>query len=316
MRVWTIGVLLSVSALPAWATSGQDGINITVSKVPPTTNISLNWAGGVAPYSIFRSTTPVDVTTQLSYLGTSNNGPWVDNPPAGGIFFYYVEGQCSFQPEVCDGVDNDCDPATPDGSQDPQIGAACDGPDGDSCLEGTKSCAAGSLACSDATNTTPEICFGDGQDEDCDGTVDEGFPINTNPLCPTFDYLGSIAGDLGAGSISMSGHHEAWFRVNLVESTSGIYDISAAVVLYSPPGTDFDLYVRCLGCSGGANNVSTDHSLTGHIDNTFILRHDTERIDTFPVIIEIRNYASSYCGQWQLLIQGNSGGPYESCPNP
>ena len=182
MRIHSAVLLVAVGAVPAWATSGQDGINVQVSKGPAAGNVSLAWNGGLAPYSIFRSPTPVDVTTPVSYLGTSGSGSWVDTPPPGGIFFYYVEGQCNYDPpERCDGVDNDCDPSTPDGSQDPQLGSACDGADGDLCFEGTKSCFAGALACSDVTTTTTERCLGDGGDENCNGTVDEGFVVNSNP---------------------------------------------------------------------------------------------------------------------------------------
>src|SRR5262245_38242261 len=176
MRGWLIALLIAGSTLSAWASGGDDGVHLVGSKGPSTGNVSLGWNGGLSPYSVFRSTTPVDVTTQLSYLGTSTAEAWIDTPPVGGVFYYYIQGQCDFHPpELCNGLDDDCDPATPDGSQDPQVGAACDGADGDSCLEGTNSCFASSLACSDATGTTAELCNGDGLDEDCDGAVDEGF---------------------------------------------------------------------------------------------------------------------------------------------
>jgi hypothetical protein len=64
------------------------------------------------------------------------------------------DGNASINPaanDVCDNVDNDCDPASADGSEDPLNGTACDGPDSDLCVEGTYSCAAGSLTCSDST---------------------------------------------------------------------------------------------------------------------------------------------------------------------
>lgn len=76
--------------------------------------------------------------------------------------------------EVCNGVDDDCDAASADGSEDPQNGVGCDGPDSDLCSEGTRSCAGGALVCGDATGGTVDLC--NGVDDDCDNVVDEGCP--------------------------------------------------------------------------------------------------------------------------------------------
>ncbi len=48
--------------------------------------------------------------------------------------------------DVCDGADNDCNPATADGAAEPWVGAACDGPDADLCAEGTYACTGGAQA--------------------------------------------------------------------------------------------------------------------------------------------------------------------------
>ena len=74
--------------------------------------------------------------------------------------------------ELCDGVDNDCDAGTPDGSDEPWLGTACDGLDSDFCKEGVYQCVAGGQTCSDLTGNNVEIC--NGLDDDCDGSVDEG----------------------------------------------------------------------------------------------------------------------------------------------
>ncbi len=76
--------------------------------------------------------------------------------------------------DVCDGVDNDCDPASADGDEDPVVGTLCDGPDTDFCPEGTYYCGGGSLICSDTSGNDIEIC--NGFDDDCDGDTDEGCP--------------------------------------------------------------------------------------------------------------------------------------------
>ncbi len=74
--------------------------------------------------------------------------------------------------DVCNGVDDDCDPTTPDGAADGWLGAACDGPDGDLCAEGVELCAAGVRTCTDDTADGLEAC--DGQDNDCDPDTEDG----------------------------------------------------------------------------------------------------------------------------------------------
>ncbi|MCB2218993.1 MAG: hypothetical protein KQI35_01270 [Bacteroidetes bacterium] len=87
--------------------------------------------------------------------------------------------------ELCDGLDNDCNPSTPDGTGDPLYGSPCDGPDADLCEEGIfDNCIDGTFTCSDNTGDNEEIC--NGIDDDCDGEYDEG-PVceapNTNGIC-------------------------------------------------------------------------------------------------------------------------------------
>ena len=80
-------------------------------------------------------------------------------------------------PEICDGVDNDCDGLTDEGF--PGLGNPCDGPDDDFCFGGVFVCnqdpANPVLACTDGVgDPIDEYC--DGEDNDCDGEVDEDYP--------------------------------------------------------------------------------------------------------------------------------------------
>jgi hypothetical protein len=75
--------------------------------------------------------------------------------------------------EVCDGVDNNCDNIVDEGCLCTNGASQACGVDTGSCSYGTQLCSAGSWgACLGSISPTTEVC--DNQDNDCDGTVDEG----------------------------------------------------------------------------------------------------------------------------------------------
>src|SRR5262245_61786209 len=89
-------------------------------------------------------------------------------------------------PDICDGLDNDCDPASPDGSEDATLGAPCDGPDTDLCNEGMRICSSGAIVCSDTTGNRVDLC--NGFDDDCDpASVDGSEDPLTGALCDGAD---------------------------------------------------------------------------------------------------------------------------------
>jgi hypothetical protein len=110
---------------------------------------------------------------------TSTCAPgWVDtdNNPDNGCECQVSNGGV----EICDGVDNDCNGSIDDGG-----GAIFyDGPSGSLgigiCRSGARSCQGGQPVTLRAQQLpSPEIC--DGLDNDCNGTVDDGFDLTKDP---------------------------------------------------------------------------------------------------------------------------------------
>ena len=107
----------------------------------------------------------------------------------------------------CDGVDNDCDGAT---DEDFPTGAACGSSTG-TCTAGTLSCQNGVESCSGAQGPTAEVC--DGQDNNCDGNIDEGFDKLNDPRycenCAGCNLPHAIAKCVG-GSCSVAVCEQGW----------------------------------------------------------------------------------------------------------
>jgi len=109
-------------------------------------------------------------------LGTpcEANGKKYESPTGQWICSVTQGDMTKAMTETCNGQDDDCDGAMDEGFS---LGEPCDSSDSDQCKKGTYTCADSELE-NECVNETAmnvtETC--NGQDDDCDGTVDEDFP--------------------------------------------------------------------------------------------------------------------------------------------
>jgi hypothetical protein len=121
-------LVLSLAAGREARASVVDGMTLTGAVGSTPSSIQLTWTGGQPLFTVFRSTNPATVVQPANQIGQTTVRSFEDPtvPAVGAAFFYELSSACVYNPpEVCDGVDNDCD-GTVDG---PAADSAC----GDTC---------------------------------------------------------------------------------------------------------------------------------------------------------------------------------------
>jgi hypothetical protein len=69
-----------------------DLLALSVTRGPTQDQVTLSWTGGLAPYSVYRSAAPSGLVSPGNVVAVTNTPEWIDNPPAGVIFYYEVTG--------------------------------------------------------------------------------------------------------------------------------------------------------------------------------------------------------------------------------
>lgn len=182
-----------VASAPSPAADPPDGIVLSLTPGPGPGEVTLRWTGALPPYRLFRSTTPANATDAANNIGQTSSQVWIDQPPAGAIFYYKVLGSgCASGTEcptgfcadtvccnrACDGPCETCAlegaegacvpvPAGEDPAGECGAGAVCDGGgvcrrfDGRPC-EAAADCLSGScvdgVCCNAACAGTCQVC--------------------------------------------------------------------------------------------------------------------------------------------------------------
>src|SRR5262249_49801790 len=95
---------------PLRAAGPPDGIHLNMNRGASPSVAVLTWDTGPYTFSVYRSLSAATVLDPANKIAQTTNHTFSDTPPAGGIFFYEITSSCAYNPpEVCNGVDDDCD---------------------------------------------------------------------------------------------------------------------------------------------------------------------------------------------------------------
>jgi hypothetical protein len=176
-----------VILFPSLLAAHVDGMQLAISLGASQDEVDLDWTGGGPTYHVYRSSAPANLLTSTNHIGDSQVREWVDQPGPGGIFFYELTSDCQYNPpEICDGLDNDCNGVL-DG---PGSEIACSLPNATSACIGGSCAIAGCLTGFNDCDASPA--------DGCE--VNNHIPQSTSPAI----YAGSTNADLKAGCARVS----------------------------------------------------------------------------------------------------------------
>jgi hypothetical protein len=197
-------------------------------------------------------------------------------------------------PEICNGLDDDCDdPAAPHDERvdegNPGGGAACVVPgEMGACAEGVTSCLNANLVCEPVVDPSLEVC--NGEDDDCDGSVDEnrvfgGYQAPVNADGSSIFRKRAVI-PFKFTLTDCTGHD-----VNGIIATISVFFFSGGIV-----GTELETIVSAGQANtgnvyrneGGGNYVFNLNTAPLTAGNTYLVRTTLDDDTTHDVLISIR----------------------------
>ena len=176
-----------------------------------------------------------------SGVSTGDGSGGVDDGPPPG---------CTPMPELCNGLDDDCD-GTPDNGN-PEGGGACSTGLPGICSAGTQTCNLGSLDCVQDMMAAPSDTCGNGLDDDCNGSADDGclscYDVDLGTGVPQ-SVGGSNAGGSDSFTSSCGGGADTIFRFEAPYAGSFTFD-----TIGSGFDTVLTAYSDCMGSELACND--------------------------------------------------------------
>jgi hypothetical protein len=166
----------------------------------------------------------------------------------------------------------------------------------------TPMCASGSCA---IASCDLGFCDADGAPGNgCENALDD------NPTCPGPSF-GSVIGDVSGPPLVIGGVlGESRLRVRIVEAlTFGSPGTTVRVRLSPPAGSNYDLFVSCLSCTGALKSSTNAGSATEEIQ----IGRSGLGDSSFDLHVEVRWISGSSCAPWSLEFLGNSGTNDRTC---
>src|SRR5215471_8354100 len=103
-------VALSILSLIAPSLAFSDNVNLTATYGTSPGSVNLSWTGAPPNYQIYRATAPSSLTNPSNQVLLTGFPTWTDAEVPSNIFYYTVLNGCTPNPpEICNGLDDDCD---------------------------------------------------------------------------------------------------------------------------------------------------------------------------------------------------------------
>jgi hypothetical protein len=164
----------------------------------------------------------------------------------GGVWSGTCDGAVLPSAENCDNLDNDCNGLTDE--DNPGGGFACDTGELGRCAPGTRTCVAGGYTCVRNEGPIAELC--NGQDDNCDGAIDEGNPesgASCDTGLPGICAPGAMNCVAGAPTCTQNAQPQAEICDGVDQDCSGTADDGNPAAMCPPTA-----YVTATACSGAS----------------------------------------------------------------